>query len=78
MDLKGERGYVVAPPSNHASGCLYRFTSKPETALTSLPEWLIRLSTLRCESADDAGHAHAANGKVHEGERNTFLASAAG
>lgn len=41
LDLKGEGGLVVAPPSMHASGIRYRWLVDPTTiVLASVPHWL--------------------------------------
>lgn len=41
MDVRSKGGAVVAPPSLHASGRSYRWTTPPETPLAAAPEWLI-------------------------------------
>ena len=41
VDIRAEGGYVVAPPSVHASGHIYAWTRPPEeTTLADIPEWL--------------------------------------
>jgi putative DNA primase/helicase len=81
VDVMSDGGFVVAPPSRHASGKRYRWQEGQafhDLDPAALPEpWLSRLR------GDDipAQHpvdAHPPNGKVTEGTRNTVLTSAAG
>jgi hypothetical protein len=44
IDVRGDGGYVVAPPSMHPSGQAYRWLadrSPADRALASLPDWLL-------------------------------------
>jgi hypothetical protein len=42
IDIRGEGGYVVAPPSVHASGRAYKWTQAPnKTATAPPPDWLV-------------------------------------
>lgn len=45
LDVKGDRGQFVAPPSLHASGNLYEWVNAPggPVELAELPEWLLKL-----------------------------------
>lgn len=43
IDLRGDGGYVVAPPSNHISGGTYADFSPPDTRITSTPTWILNL-----------------------------------
>ncbi len=53
IDIKGEGGYVLAPPSLHASGIRYAWLSDPETSpLAPAPPWLVR----RVLSGPERGH----------------------
>jgi Bifunctional DNA primase/polymerase, N-terminal/Primase C terminal 1 (PriCT-1) len=48
LDVRGEGGYVVAPPSLHPSGRRYEWDDPPGCApLAPLPTWLGRLLELR-------------------------------
>lgn len=41
VDLKGQEGYVVAPPSCHVAGACYRWEVTPaEVSLAPCPDWL--------------------------------------
>ena len=83
IDLRGDGGCVVAPPSIHASGKSYRWLSghaPGQIPLAAMPAWLVRLVT--------AGHQRPGHGidywrdlvrqGVPEGERNNTIASFAG
>jgi hypothetical protein len=81
IDLRGDGGVVVAPPSIHPSGRRYRWRrghAPDEVALAEPPPWL-----LRAPGAARAGHPLAywrerVRRPVLEGERNATLASFAG
>lgn len=43
VDVRGDGGYVVAPPSTHQSGVRYQWLLEPfETPLAELPDWISR------------------------------------
>lgn len=42
IDVRGDGGYVIAPPSDHASGGRYKWTGL-SVALPDAPEWLVGL-----------------------------------
>lgn len=75
LDIRGEGGYVVVPPSAHASGMQYVWELEPgETALAPIPEWLTPLlSEKRHETATVA-----AGENIPHGSRNATLTSVAG
>lgn len=83
VDLRGDGGYVVAPPSRHASGRRYRWAprrSPSETAVADMPAWLLR--EIR-DSARRTGHRfehwrRLVHEGVAEGERNDTIASLCG
>ncbi len=48
IDVRGDGGYIVAPPSNHASGDVYRWDearAPDETELAEILDWLLDLIT---------------------------------
>lgn len=81
VDLRGDGGYVVAPPSLHPSGQLYawaRGRSPEEMAPAALPRWLLfarRGLRARRSLADWRLLVHEG---VEEGERNSTIASLTG
>jgi hypothetical protein len=83
VDLRGEGGYVVAPPSLHASGLRYVWVGdrKPKISdLTPLPDWVLQLAV---DQPRRLGHSIAywcrlVREGVREGERNNTIASLAG
>lgn len=83
VDLRGDGGLVIAPPSVHESGHLYRWRTgrgPDEVEAALLPPWLL--------AADAGGRSRGGHtveewrarfgGRVPEGERNTTLASMTG
>lgn len=70
LDVRGDGGYVVAPPSMHASGRPYKWTT-PLTTLAYAPEWLL-------DATSRNGATATAPERIAEGERNATLASIAG
>ncbi len=47
LDVRGDGGYVVAPPSLHASGARYRWINVADAAnrqLSPMPDWLVELA----------------------------------
>ncbi|MGE5154832.1 MAG: bifunctional DNA primase/polymerase [Bdellovibrio bacteriovorus] len=81
IDLRGDGGYVVAPPSVHESGEVYRWVRSPEVLYpVPLPPWL-----LRRPAGEDAPLGHPLShwrqllrDGVAEGARNDNIASLAG
>ncbi len=45
LDLRGDGGYVVLPPSKHPSGLRYEWILSPEEELAHPPGWLLELIT---------------------------------
>ena len=80
IDLRGDGGYVVAPPSVHPTGRRYawaRGRSPMEMSLAPLPRWLTAMRGVRAGHTVDEWRRLVCEG-VPEGQRNSTLASLAG
>jgi KaiC/GvpD/RAD55 family RecA-like ATPase len=76
LDIRGDGGYVVAPPSLHPNGNRYEWIFKPsQTPLADMPAWMIML--LREREALNMQPVNT-NKSVVSGERNNALAQLAG
>jgi len=71
LDVRGDGGYVVAPPSVHASGRVYRWARGLER-VTEAPAWLLEAATRQHTAAPSIGE------QIPKGERDSTLASLAG
>ena len=77
VDVKGDGGYVVAPPSVHATGVSYEWYADLEDAeLPAMPDWLYERAIARQEQGE-TGAAHLPE-NIAEGQRNSTLTSWAG
>jgi hypothetical protein len=80
IDVRGDGGYIVAPPSLHPSGKRYAWIAAPGAVpLARLPPWLLERLTARAGTGHPLAHWRQliAVG-VDEGERNNSIASLAG
>lgn len=55
IDIRTKGGAVVAPPSRHASGLAYRWTTPPDVPLAVAPEWLIEFVSEARDAIDGSG-----------------------
>jgi putative DNA primase/helicase len=88
IDVRGDGGYIVAPPSMHISGSFYSFSDQHHPAdldLAEPPDWL--LERIRNHSPIVAPSANrspseaspiALKGSIPEGERNQAIARLTG
>jgi hypothetical protein len=73
VDVRGDGGYIVAPPSLHVSGNRYSWGVEP-TELPEMSQWLITLlAEPQRATAEFVGE-----GEIAEGGRNKSLTSMAG
>ena len=73
IDVRGNGGYVVAPPSLHKLGTRYQwelFHSPDDTALAELPDWL---RALLAQPARPENRATSTGTRVQEGNRNEAM-----
>lgn len=73
IDLRGNGGYIVAPPSLHQSGTRYEVVDDSEIA--PVPAWLLELTT---KKQAVQGETIPTGQPIAEGQRNATLASMAG
>jgi hypothetical protein len=81
LDIRGEGGYVLAPPSMHPSGRAYCWSVDSASAFAHAPEWL--LSKVNGSNGNGAATPSAvwrdlARDGVDEGARNDSIARLAG
>lgn len=84
IDFRGDGGYVVAPPSVHASGRLYMWDVGSPTEIHALPKEIAELVASRHRVGVDGAQRAAFDAEsmltepIREGERNDRLARIAG
>jgi len=76
IDLRGEGGYVLAPPSIHPSGTIYEWIIPLEETLPELPDWVLNEKEKIKER--EPGWVEKLLEGVEEGQRNDSLTRLAG
>ena len=76
LDIRGEGGYVVAPPSLHPSGLLYEWMD-PVQPLADLPPWLL-VKLAKAQPSNLPTPAMEQGEVIAEGGRNAHLTRRAG
>lgn len=77
IDLRGEGGYVLAPPSIHPSGAIYEWIIPLDGDLPELPEWILETKKEEQQERDPNWVEELLKG-VEEGQRNDSLARLSG
>ena len=83
LDVRGDGGYVLAPPSIHPSGRAYAWSIDTAQEFADAPDWLYALLGNQDKGSTAKGkpleHWHLLlNTSVRNGERNSTLASLCG
>jgi hypothetical protein len=79
-DIRGDGGYVVAPPSLHKSGKHYEWSVSPEAAdFADIPDWVLQnITPAKTESSETNDWEKLLVQDNHEGTRNDMAAKVAG
>lgn len=79
IDSKADGGYAIGPGSSHELGGMYEWENSPdECEMAELPKWIEKLLVIPSQSSKRNDHTPHDSEKVPEGQRNQYLASAAG
>jgi hypothetical protein len=77
LDIRGDGGYIVIPPSIHPTGVQYRYIAR-DAPIVDAPDWLISLLTVEPNSITPRLVKADGEGTIRKGKRNSTLASLAG
>jgi hypothetical protein len=77
IDVRGDGGYVVAPPSVHPNGGTYAWdvdAHPDETALADWPDWLLAIvSTRQCQGAPHPPRRHTDHHRAARGGQHLLV-----
>jgi hypothetical protein len=68
IDMRGDGGYIVAPPSIHPNGHQYQWQVTPDVPLAEAPEWFVELWT---PDSTETWITHTLTGEIRRGEQVT-------
>jgi hypothetical protein len=79
-DIRGDGGYVVAPPSLHKSGKHYEWSASPDAVdFADIPNWILQnIVPAKAESHEANDWEKLLTQDNHEGTRNDMAAKVAG
>lgn len=76
LDIRGEGGYVIVPPSIHPNGAHYAFSN--DSQCEPMPEWLILLVSQSKATPQPSASGNGTGEKIRQGSRHDTLVSLAG
>jgi hypothetical protein len=78
IDVRGDGGYVLAPPSVHPSGKLYSWSVDSSNSFSTAPQWLLDKLTASTTSTPATEWRDLVSNGAEEGTRDCSLARLAG
>lgn len=81
IDIRGNGGYIVAPPSLHESGKRYEWSPilhPDRVELVDVPSWLLERMVTRRPDPASSDRPKTLPATIPKGERNSWMASIAG
>jgi hypothetical protein len=78
IDVRGDGGYVFAPPSVHPSGKLYSWSVDSSNSFSTAPQWLLDKLTASATATPTTEWRDLVSNGAEEGTRDCSLARLAG